>query len=30
MTQTWQWIGGSPEASLATFDTSLIEGDSLD
>ena len=30
MTQTWQWIGGSAEASLTYFDTTIIEGDSLD
>lgn len=29
MTQTWQWIGGSAEASLTYFDTTIIEGDSL-
>lgn len=30
MTQTWQWIGGSAEASLTYFDTTLVKGDSLD
>ena len=30
MTRTWQWIGGSAEASLTYFDTTLVKGDSLD
>ena len=30
MTQTWMWIGGSPEASLEYFDTTLFEGESLE
>ena len=29
-TQTWMWIGGSPEASLTYFDTEIITGDTLD
>lgn len=29
VTEQWEWIGGSPEASLLTFDTALIQGASL-
>lgn len=29
MTQQWEWIGGSPEASLETFDTKTISGESF-
>lgn len=29
MSQQWVWIGGSAEDSLATFDTSTLEGESL-
>lgn len=30
ISNSWQWIGGTPEASLETFDTTIITGDSLD
>ena len=26
LSQSWEWIGGTPAASLATFDTIIIEG----
>lgn len=29
VTQQWAWIGGSEEASLSTFDTTLVQGETL-
>lgn len=29
MTQQWDWINGSPEASLQTFDTTIVAGETL-
>ena len=29
ISNSWQWIGGTPEASLETFDTTIITGGSL-
>ena len=29
ISQSWQWIGGDPQASLETFDTTIIDGNSL-